>query len=73
MVNLTAEQELMTVAEVAGMLRISGPRAYALIEEAGIPYVRLSARRIRIPRSAFEDWLTARTFRAERQSETPSH
>ena len=71
MASMTAERELMTVAEIADVLRISAPRAYALIEEVGIPYVRLSERRIRIPRSAFEDWLTARTFRAERHTENP--
>jgi len=69
---MVATEEMMTVPEMAERLRVPTQRAYRLLDEVGIPYVRVSERRIRIPRGAFEEWLTARTFRAERHSETPS-
>jgi excisionase family DNA binding protein len=59
-------EEMLTVPEMAARLRISRVRAYSLIEEAGIPYVRLSERRIRIPRDLFESWLADQTVRGER-------
>jgi excisionase family DNA binding protein len=67
-------EELITVPEMAARLRISRVRAYTFIEEAGIPHVRLSSRRIRIPREQFEDWLADRTVRGERaDTEIASH
>ena len=65
-------EEMLTVPEMAGRLRVSVPRAYALLHEAGIPHVRLSERRIRIPRCEFEVWLTGQTVRRSDDSETPS-
>jgi len=58
--------EMMTVAELASELRISLPRAYALMSELGIPHVRLSERRIRIPRAAYEEWKGTRIIRQRR-------
>lgn len=49
--------EFLTVEEVAKTLRVSLPRAYALLDEAAIPHIRLSAKRIRIPKIQFEAWL----------------
>ena len=56
-------REFMTVADLAEVLQISRFRAYDLIEAEGIPYVRFSERRIRIPRSEFDRWLEGRTVR----------
>lgn len=48
---------LLTIAEVAQELSVSRTRAYQLAAEGQIPSVRLSERRIRVPRAAFEAWL----------------
>lgn len=66
MVAVEEQAEMMTVAELATELRISLPRAYALISEIGIPHVRLSERRIRIPRAAYEEWKGDRIIRQRR-------
>jgi len=58
------QHELMTVAEVAGILRLSRPRVYELIAASAIPAVRLSERRIRIPRRAWEAYLAAQELEA---------
>lgn len=63
--------EMLTVPEIAKRLRVSLPSAYNLVGEGGIPHVRLSERRIRVPRSAFESWLLERTVGGPEQSETP--
>jgi excisionase family DNA binding protein len=52
------ELPFMTVPQVAEILGVSVPRAYQLAAEGSFPSLRLSSRRIRIPRAAFETWLT---------------
>lgn len=64
--------EMLTVPEVAEHLRVSRVRAYDLIKEAGIPHVRLSEHRIRVPRGQFESWLSERVVCGEQAKETPS-
>ncbi len=63
--------ERLTVPEIAAHLRLSQLRTYAILEECEIPYIRLSKRRIRIPRRAFESSLAKRTFRAQRHDDEP--
>jgi excisionase family DNA binding protein len=50
---------LMTVSELAEELHIGRARAYELVADGHVPSIRLSERRIRIPRHAFEAWLVA--------------
>lgn len=53
--NATAP--LLTIPEVATILGVSRERCYRLAAEGRIPSVRLSPRRIRVPRAALEAWL----------------
>lgn len=48
---------MLTVGEVGELLRIKRKRLYDSIDNMGIPYIRLSERRIRIPRDGFLSWL----------------
>ena len=50
------EQLLLTVPEVAKVLRIGRNLAYELVARGEIPCVRLG-RKIRVPRSSLERWL----------------
>jgi excisionase family DNA binding protein len=56
-----SETPFLSVADVARVLGISTPRAYQLAAEGRFPSLRLSPRRIRIPRAAFQQWLEAQT------------
>lgn len=47
---------LLTVVEVAGLLRISRNLAYDLVHQGRLPHVRLG-RRILIPRHGLEEWI----------------
>lgn len=47
---------VLTVAEAAGVLRISRNLAYDLIAQGRLPHVRLG-RRILIPRHGLEQWI----------------
>lgn len=66
------DPNMLTVAEVAGVLRLSRPRVYELIGQGVIPCVRISQRRIRIPRRAWEAWLQAREYEAIESLERPA-
>lgn len=57
MTSVTETEPLLTVAETAAMLGVPRQRCYELIARGGIPSVRLSARRIRIPRAALDAWI----------------
>ncbi len=48
---------MMTVREVAAELEIDESRAYEVIRSSGIPYIRPTPRRIRVPRESFERWV----------------
>jgi len=48
---------ILTVKEVAGLLRTSIPNVYNLITKHGLPAKKLGDRRIIIIESEFEDWL----------------
>jgi outer membrane protein insertion porin family len=61
--NFKTRDELIE-AEVADLLRISRERAYQMAAAGGFPSVRLSERRLRVPRDAFNAWLDTQTARA---------
>ncbi len=49
-------QMLLTVSEVAKLLRISRGLAYELVRQERIPFIRLG-RRILVPRQGLEVWI----------------
>lgn len=50
------EKMVYTVKEMAQILCIGMNKAYDLIHENKVPYIRLG-RKIRIPKKAFQKWL----------------
>ena len=46
-----------TVDELVDVLKVSRPVAYQLCQRADFPAIRVSQRRIIIPRVALENWL----------------
>ena len=48
---------VLTVDEVAGLLRVDRKTAYAVIAEGALPGVRRFGRCIRVSRDALLDWL----------------
>ena len=52
-----ATRVVYTVPEVAALLGINLPRAYELTRQPGFPAIRVSSRRIIIPKEAFHRWL----------------
>jgi excisionase family DNA binding protein len=59
-----ARSPLLTVPEVAAHLGVSRQHVYRLISEGRLPAVRLSERRLRVPRPALEAWLQMQANRA---------
>lgn len=51
------EKLVYSVDEVAKILAISRPVAYELVKKPGFPAVRISPRRIVVPKSELERWL----------------
>jgi excisionase family DNA binding protein len=52
------ETAVMSVLEIAHVLRVSKGTAYVYVQRGLIPHIRLSGRII-IPRARFEAWLNA--------------
>jgi excisionase family DNA binding protein len=52
---------LLTIPEVARILGASEERTYQMAARGVFPVIRLSPRRIRVPRESFEAWLRAKT------------
>lgn len=53
---------MLKMTEVANYLRISRQDAYEILPKLdGFPYIKLSERRMRIPRDAFFAWLAVQT------------
>ncbi len=52
---------LLTIPEVARILGASEERTYQMAARGVFPVLRLSPRRIRVPRESFEAWLKAKT------------
>jgi len=48
---------MLTVEEAGKILRIPRRRLYDELDDMGIPYKKLSPRRIRIPREGFLKWM----------------
>ena len=51
------EKYTMSVDEMAAAIGISRPKAYELVNSEGFPVIRIG-RRIRIPVSSLEEWIT---------------
>jgi excisionase family DNA binding protein len=58
------ERTTYDVAEIAALLNVSLPNAYALTRRVGFPVIRFG-RRIIIPREAFHRWLERTAFDTE--------
>ena len=58
------DEDLLTVPEAAGILRLSPKSVYKLVDEGRLPVVRMSARRLRLRRASLLAWL-------ERQEDAP--
>lgn len=56
-----AERLTLTVPELAEALGINRVRAYELTRIAGFPAIRISNKRIIIPRAALSRWLEEQT------------
>jgi excisionase family DNA binding protein len=55
------EKPFLTIPEVAAMIGVSSVRAYQMAAQGSFPCVRLSPRRLRVPRAAFRSWLDSQT------------
>jgi excisionase family DNA binding protein len=62
--EVLADRVLLSVDDVALALGITRDGARRLIVDGVIPHVRLSPRRVRVPRAALEAWLQAQAERA---------
>ncbi len=60
------EPAVYSIPQIAALLGINLPRAYELARQDGFPAIRISNRRIVVPRAAFERWLEQAAF--DRQS-----
>lgn len=55
----------MKVRDVAKYLGIDRRQAYTIIKEMGIPVIKLSERRTRVPRDAFLNWVKSQANSTE--------
>ncbi len=55
--------DILTVPEVAKVLRIGRTEAYAMVGRGDIPVLRIG-RRVIVPRKALEEWVLTNTARA---------
>ena len=58
-------EALLTVKEVASLLRLDRTSAYNLITSGRLPHVRLSPKRIRVQRSALLEYIERCTRRGQ--------
>ncbi len=61
-----AQEPLLTIREVASLIRLSVGTIYHLVSQRRIPVVRISSRCIRFRRSDLEAWI-AKLSEAERR------
>jgi excisionase family DNA binding protein len=64
------ERLVLTVEEAAKILGISRGTAYVLANNRSIPAIRISKRRIIVPRKALEDFLSSAGKMRENQAES---
>lgn len=57
---MTAEEELLTIAEVARVLKVSKALAYRMAADGTLPVVRFGAS-VRVPRFRLQRWIEDRT------------
>ena len=62
------ERLVFTIAETAKILGISRGTAYLLANSGGIPAIRISQRRLVVPRKALEDFLSSAGKAQENQA-----
>jgi excisionase family DNA binding protein len=58
------QSAFLKVGEVAKLIGVSRGRAYQMIKDDKLPGIRLSTRRVRVPRVALEAWLSVQIDRA---------
>ena len=66
------DQDVLTVAEVAAVLRIPLRSAYRLAATPGFPVVRLTARAYRVPWAGLQAWLAAQAQAQRVASSSPA-
>ena len=75
--NGKIERLVFTIEETAKILGISRGTAYLLANTGGIPAIRISQRRLVVPRKALEDFLSsvgkAKENQATREERDESH
>jgi excisionase family DNA binding protein len=65
-VNREALYDLLTVKDVAGILKISLPLAYQLFKRKDFPALRIGQRQqIKVSRAAFDDWIIKGTKKVD--------
>jgi excisionase family DNA binding protein len=64
MTTAQSTNPFLTIPEVAAILGCSPMRAYQLAADGVFPSVRLTPRRIRVPRDALDRWLEEQNERA---------
>jgi excisionase family DNA binding protein len=58
------ENILLTAERVGQLIGVSRGRVYQMIEEGALPGIKLSSRRVRVPRIALERWLATQVERS---------
>lgn len=48
---------MLKISEVTAILRMRKQDGYDLLKKPGFPFIRISEKRIRVPRDAFFKWL----------------
>lgn len=56
------EKLTLSVPEMGEMLGISRPKAYEIIKKEGFPVIRITEKRLIIPKAALEKWLNEQPF-----------
>lgn len=55
------EKAVYTVPEIAALLGINLPNTYRLAKQPGFPAIRISNRRVVVPKDAFHRWLNSQS------------
>ncbi len=60
--SLLEEKDVLTVEEVAAILRVSKATVYRMVRERKIPALYIAGRMIRFPKESFLVWLNSGSF-----------